>query len=501
MSHLDEGTLHAMLDGELEAKEVAEIQAHVASCTSCGLRLREVREFLDEADRLIASVEMDGAVTGAPMRRSEPAAAPDAASIDPPRAQPRVEPTRPEPVRPELPVRSDPPKPEPMVRSQPAARPEAPVRPEPTWPAPPRPQPHPVSDRPVATETWNAPPPPLLMPDNESVADRRMRRMRKYGWAAMLLVFVGAGFIGVRMREPAQVFDLPLAHRNTNAVVSPEETARPEATASTTDSAAQLADKPAAAKQNLAAKAPARADAPRNAAKALAKDTGAGAAAGSATPAQSLTLARQADTEPKNEAQPPEDAPAESDDSRADSVGTEDLASVRERASEALADLDRERRRKESAAATAALDAQRRRRSSQAMPAAATARPAPVAAAAPAPTPPTLEQRAQVYLRIGLDEASRQLGGPAHVIEGMSAMFMGLAQGVVVSGADATRPVVRVVYQDSQGRLIMLDQQRLRPGQPAPQGSNLGWLLGETALWLHGEAGPDVLRLYRPRVR
>ncbi len=61
MSHLDEGTLHAMLDGELEPNEVAEIQAHLASCSSCGLRLREVREFLDEADRLIASVEMDGA--------------------------------------------------------------------------------------------------------------------------------------------------------------------------------------------------------------------------------------------------------------------------------------------------------------------------------------------------------------------------------------------------------------------------------------------------------
>jgi hypothetical protein len=88
-----------------------------------------------------------------------------------------------------------------------------------------------------------------------------------------------------------------------------------------------------------------------------------------------------------------------------------------------------------------------------------------------------------------------------HVIEGMSAMFMGLAQGVVVPGADATRPVVRVVYQDSQGRLIMLDQQRLRPGQPAPQGSPLGWALGETAIWLHGEVGPDALRTYRPRVR
>ena len=46
MSHLDEGTLHSLLDGELETHEVAEIQAHLGSCSACGLRLREVREFL-----------------------------------------------------------------------------------------------------------------------------------------------------------------------------------------------------------------------------------------------------------------------------------------------------------------------------------------------------------------------------------------------------------------------------------------------------------------------
>ena len=58
MSHLDEGTLHALLDGELETNEVAEIQAHLGSCSSCGLRLREVKEFYGEADRLIASVDL-----------------------------------------------------------------------------------------------------------------------------------------------------------------------------------------------------------------------------------------------------------------------------------------------------------------------------------------------------------------------------------------------------------------------------------------------------------
>ena len=42
MSHLDEGTLHALLDGELEMSEMAEIQAHLGSCAACGSRLREV---------------------------------------------------------------------------------------------------------------------------------------------------------------------------------------------------------------------------------------------------------------------------------------------------------------------------------------------------------------------------------------------------------------------------------------------------------------------------
>jgi hypothetical protein len=333
-----------------------------------------------------------------------------------------------------------------------------------------------------------------------------MRRAKKYGWAAMIAVFVGAGFIGTRLREPAQAaFDASLSRHAADAIVSPEETVRPAAR--TPDSApAALATKPPLAKEGAAPKSPARADAPKDARKEAPKDAGkaagqddSGATDGNAA-AGALALTRRPASEPKAEAAPP-DTSAPVDEAGQDSSGTEDLATVRARASEALADLDRERRRNEAAAATAALDAQRRRRSA-AQPAGAAPGVTRAAQVAPAPpTPPTLEQRAQVYLRIGLDEASRQLGGPVHVIEGMSAMFMGLAQGVAVPGADATRPVVRVVYQDSQGRLIMLDQQRLRPGQATPQGSPLGWVLGETAIWLHGEVGPDALRTYRPRVR
>ncbi len=355
------------------------------------------------------------------------------------------------------------------------------------------------------------------MPDNESTADRRMRRVRKYGWAAMIAVFVGAGFVGTRLREPAQAaFEASISHRSAEAIVSPEETARPAAPTSDSTPTA-LATRPPLAKQGTAPNSPARPDASKDRLKGALTDTG--RLSGKAADANKVAEqdSREATEEPEGApaagglafAQPSEskaeaapDSSTPEDESSQEPSGTEDLATVRARAADALADLDRERRRNEAAAATAALDAQRRRRgATQPAGAAAPTVARAAQAAAPPPTPPTLEQRAQVYLRIGLDEASRQLGGPVHVIEGMSAMFMGMAQGVAVPGADATRPVVRVVYQDSQGRLILLDQQRLRPGQATPQGSPLGWVLGETAVWLHGEVGPDALRTYRPRVR
>ena len=69
MSHLDEGTLHALLDGELDLHEVKEIQAHIGSCAACGTRLREVKEFHGEADRLVGVLELPTS----PSRRTAPA--------------------------------------------------------------------------------------------------------------------------------------------------------------------------------------------------------------------------------------------------------------------------------------------------------------------------------------------------------------------------------------------------------------------------------------------
>lgn len=452
MSHLDEGTLHALLDGELETHEVAEIQAHLGSCSSCGLRLREVKEFYAEADRLIASVDVEAT---APMAAARLTPVPAG-------AQPEQAPRR-----------------EPAPRPQPAADASK-------W------------------EPWNEPPPVLLVPDNESAAERRMRRMRRLGWAAILLVIVGAGAVEGKKLMPVGGENVAPAS-NTKTVVSQEEAPARDAGSVAAAPLAKTDSSGGAPSRTLATTPPNAARATKPAAsapsKALAANTGRSSrnearkdSAASDQPAaadqSNDSAAQQAPTEQAT------DSEADGQAAQTDTAtpGTTDLATVRQRAAEALADLDRERRVKQAAAATAALDAKRKAAAAKA-PA-----PAPVQPAA-APAPPTLEQRARVYLRIGLDEASRQLGGPAHVIEGLSPLFMGLVQGTSVAGADATRPVVRVVYQDSQGRLILLDQQRLRAGQALPPPGPLSWTIGGTVMWLNGEAGPDILRTYRSRVR
>jgi serine/threonine protein kinase len=117
------------------------------------------------------------------------------------------------------------------------------------------------------------------------------------------------------------------------------------------------------------------------------------------------------------------------------------------------------------------------------------------------PAPRTIEDRAQIYLRIGLDGAQRQLGRPVHAIEGMSPLFHGLAMSRVPPFTDTARPVVRSVYMGPNEGLILLDQQRVRPGAAVPALSGNSWRVGDVILYLHGEARPEVLRNLSRRVR
>jgi putative zinc finger protein len=429
MSHLDEGTLHALLDGELDLSEVSEIQMHLGTCVACGSRLQEVKQVLAEADRLVGAIEV-------------PAGA----------ARPRPEPPRTS---------------SPMPTREP--------------------------------EPWNETP-VLLVPDPVDAQARRNRWMRGIKWAAAIVVIIGAGRILSSALRPSHPLlperDLTSASPVVPpAVVSPEESRRADTPLATTRGKAsrpapqnrvpvQRATaktqalvqerSPDTAKDLADAVAPAAEDTVAADSELLAADeptdTGTELAAGTVTVADSAA-----------------DRKARQDSASEEPKRNDDLA-VRGAAAAALAELDRERRRERANAATAALPPP--------------ARPVVEPESEPAPAPRTLEQRAQVYLRVGLDEAAKQLGGPVHVIEGMSPQFIGLTRGQLVAGADPARPVVRVVYLDSRGRMILLDQQRVRAGQrPAAAAGNLRWAVGDVMLYLRGEPSPDVLRSLQARVR
>ena len=53
MSHVDDGTLHAYLDGELTPVERARLEAHVAECAPCRTRLDEERALVERASGLL----------------------------------------------------------------------------------------------------------------------------------------------------------------------------------------------------------------------------------------------------------------------------------------------------------------------------------------------------------------------------------------------------------------------------------------------------------------
>jgi putative zinc finger protein len=55
MSHVDEGTLHAYLDGELPSTERAAVEAHLAGCAACRGNLTEERSLRDRASAVLGS--------------------------------------------------------------------------------------------------------------------------------------------------------------------------------------------------------------------------------------------------------------------------------------------------------------------------------------------------------------------------------------------------------------------------------------------------------------
>src|SRR2546423_10197061 len=53
MPHVDEGTLHAYLDGELPPPERTAVDAHLAQCSACRTQLADERALVDRASHLL----------------------------------------------------------------------------------------------------------------------------------------------------------------------------------------------------------------------------------------------------------------------------------------------------------------------------------------------------------------------------------------------------------------------------------------------------------------
>ena len=79
MNHLDEGTIHAWLDGALDATQAGEAEAHVAGCAPCAAAVAEARGFIAGTSRILNA--LDDVPAGVIPKR--PAAAPAAPAARP----------------------------------------------------------------------------------------------------------------------------------------------------------------------------------------------------------------------------------------------------------------------------------------------------------------------------------------------------------------------------------------------------------------------------------
>ena len=60
MQHLDDGIIHALLDGELSAAEAEALREHVQYCQACAERVAEEKLIQSEAERMIAELDAPG---------------------------------------------------------------------------------------------------------------------------------------------------------------------------------------------------------------------------------------------------------------------------------------------------------------------------------------------------------------------------------------------------------------------------------------------------------
>ena len=412
MQHLDEGTIHALLDGELAGVEGTEVLQHIESCETCSSRVAEERMIQAEAERMI--LELDAPA---------PAAAAAAAG---------------------MPFTTD----EPFV-----------LAPPPT------------------DQLVRQGPPVVLVPNRDT--DRPRIPLRYLATAAMLVVAAGAGYLASTARRGGPVASQPEVYTDAPVTITVPPIAVMDSAVDSTSPAAGAAAA-AAAPEVVAVDSPVVRDTPareRLVRSPVLRDS---APTISLSESQSAKAADRQSTR----ATPPPTPPVRRDQDEAGRIQSQ----------RAERPLDPETRAREEAAI----------REAEGTPTAAVAAPQPAPVVAQ-PQARSLDQEAQITMRVGLDEAQRLLGGPVHVIDGMRPEFMGLVEGRLVPGADANSYVVRVVYLDDNRRLLFLDQQRLDQSRrltgAARDTTPPDWVKGDVRLSLKGSLSPAQLRSVAARVR
>ena len=72
MQHLDEGTIHTWLDGELSAADATEAERHIAECAECAAAVAEARGMIAGATRIVSALDVGiGAVAALPRRGAQ----------------------------------------------------------------------------------------------------------------------------------------------------------------------------------------------------------------------------------------------------------------------------------------------------------------------------------------------------------------------------------------------------------------------------------------------
>ncbi len=101
MSHVDDGKLNALLDGELDAAETEAVRTHMAACAECARRLEEAKQFLAGAADLLGALDLPAAVSAPapPVRRVSKTAKEVAIDLDgATHKSPAIRPNLPEPA-------------------------------------------------------------------------------------------------------------------------------------------------------------------------------------------------------------------------------------------------------------------------------------------------------------------------------------------------------------------------------------------------------------------